>query len=152
MTRRRLIMGCGYLGGRVAREWRAQGDDVFALTRSSEHAEQFLRCGLTPIVGDITESASLASLPTVDTVLFAVGLDRQSSYSQRDVSVGGLDNVLRQIQRHLPRIIYVSSTSVYGQNQGEWVDESSACQPDSPNGLVCLDAERLLQQKVPEAN
>lgn len=152
MAQRRLIIGCGYLGRRVARHWTAQGDTVFALTRAPEHAEEFRHVGLTPIVGDVTDVASLTDLPLVDTMLIAVGLDRRTGHSQRDVYVGGLENVLRQIQGHLPRIIYVSSTSVYGQNQGEWVDESSECQPDSSNGQICLDAERLLQQKVPAAN
>jgi nucleoside-diphosphate-sugar epimerase len=152
MTRRRLIIGCGYLGRRVARQWTVQGDTVFALTRTPAHAEELRQCGLAPIVGDVTDVASLAGLPEVDTILFAVGLDRRSEHSQRDVYVGGLENVLQQIQGDMPRVVYISSTSVYGQSQGEWVDESSACQPDSPNGQVCLDAERLLQQKVPQAN
>jgi nucleoside-diphosphate-sugar epimerase len=152
MTQRRLIIGCGYLGRRVARHWTAQGDTVFALTRTPEHAEEFRRSGLTPIVGDVTNAASLAALPEVDTILYAVGLDRGTEHSQRDVYVGGLDNALNQIQGKVRRLIYISSTSVYGQNLGEWVDESSECQPESPNGQVCLDAERLLQQKVPQAN
>jgi nucleoside-diphosphate-sugar epimerase len=152
MTQRRLIIGCGYLGRRVARHWTAQGGTVFALTRSPDHAEEFRHWGLTPMVGDITNAASLAGLPQVDTILFAVGLDRGTGQSQRDVFVGGLDNVLNQIQGPLRRLIYISSTSVYGQNLGEWVDESSECRPESPNGQVCLDAERLLQQKVPQAN
>ncbi len=152
MAQRRLIIGCGYLGRRVARHWTDQGDTVFALTRTHQHAEEFQRSGLTPIVGDVTDAASLANLPVVDSLLFAVGLDRKSGHSQRDVYVGGLDNVLRQMQGRMPRLIHVSSTSVYGQNQGEWVDESSACEPDSPNGQVCLDAESLLQQQAPEAN
>lgn len=152
MTNRRLIIGCGYLGRRVARQWTAHGDTVFALTRTAAHAEEFGQNGLTPIVGDITNVESLAGLPEVESILFAVGLDRRTGHSQRDVYVGGLDNVLHNIHGNVPRMMYISSTSVYGQNQGEWVDESSPCQPDSPNGQVCLDAERLLQQKVPQAN
>jgi nucleoside-diphosphate-sugar epimerase len=152
MTQQRLIIGCGYLGRRVARNWTAQGDTVFALTRTAEHAEGFRQAGITPIVGDITDAASLTGLPEADTILLAVGLDRQAGHSQRDVYVGGLDNVLSQLPGSVRRLIYISSTSVYGQNGGEWVDESSECRPESPNGQVCLEAERLLQQKVPQAN
>src|SRR5665213_3277715 len=152
MTQRRLIIGCGYLGRRVAHIWVAQGDVVFALTRSSANAEALRQFGITPIVGDVTDSASLAVLPKVDTLLYAVGLDRRTGHSQRDVYVGGLDNLLPQIAGKVRRLLYVSSTSVYGQNSGEWVDETSDCRPESANGQVCLDAERLLQQKLPEAN
>jgi nucleoside-diphosphate-sugar epimerase len=152
MTQQRLIIGCGYLGRRVARNWTAQGDTVFALTRTAEHADELRQSGITPIVGDVTNAASLAGLPEVDTILWAVGLDRRAGHSQRDVYVGGLEIVLSRLPGNVRRIIYISSTSVYGQNDGEWVDESSECRPDSPNGQVCLDAERLLQQKVPQAN
>ena len=152
MAHQRLIIGCGYLGQRVARNWTAQGDIVFALTRTAHHAEELRQSGITPIVGDVTDGASLAGLPEVDTILWAVGLDRRAGHSQRDVYVGGLDNVLCRLPRNVRRMIYISSTSVYGQNGGEWVDESSECLPESPNGQVCLDAERLLQQKVPPAN
>jgi nucleoside-diphosphate-sugar epimerase len=152
MTQRRLVIGCGYLGLRVARCWIAQGDAVFALTRSSEHAQEFQKSGLTPIVGDVTDRATLAGFPEVDTLLYAVGLDRTSGHSQRDVYVGGLENVLSQVAGRARQLISISSTSVYGQNAGEWVDESSACEPDSPNGQVCLDAERVLHGKVPDAN
>lgn len=45
----------------------------------------------------------------------------------------------------LPFIIFVSSTSVMHQNQGEWVDERSPCQPQRYNGQCLLEAEKLLQ-------
>ena len=152
MTKSRLIIGCGYLGRRVARIWVAQGDAVFALTRSIENAESLRQSGITPIVGDVTDNASLAGLPEVDTLLYAVGLDRRTGHSQREVYVAGLDNVLQHIAGKVRRLVYISSTSVYGQDRGEWVDETSDCRPGSANGQVCLDAERLLQQKLPEAN
>src|SRR5579872_5488644 len=152
MTQRRLIIGCGYLGLRVARHWISQGDDVFALTRRPQRALELEKSGLVPITGDVTDKASLAGLPEVDTLLYAVGLDRSSGHSQRDVYVRGLENVLIRVEGRARRLIYLSSTSVYGQCGGEWVDESSACEPTSPNGQVCLDAERLLQRILPESH
>jgi Trk K+ transport system NAD-binding subunit len=41
MATRKLIVGCGYLGRRVARRWVAQGEAVFALTRSQDRADEF---------------------------------------------------------------------------------------------------------------
>ena len=152
MATRKLIIGCGYLGRRVARRWIAQGDTVFALTRSADRARAFRESGIEPLVGDVTDAASLAGLPEVETVLYAVGLDRGAGKSQRDVYVGGLDNVLSRITGKIRRFLHISSTSVYGQNAGEWVDESSECRPESDNGKVCLEAEQLLGSRVPEAN
>ena len=42
------------------------------------------------------------------------------------------------------KFIYISSTGVYGQSGGEWVDEDSACEPLREGGRACLDAEQIL--------
>ena len=152
MPTRKLIIGCGYLGRRVARRWIAQGETVFALTRSAERAREFRASGIEPIVGDVTDPASLAELPAVETALYAVGLDRDSEKSMLEVYVGGLDNVLKQAAGNVGRLLYISSTSVYGQNTGEWVDESSECRPETENGKLCLEAEQLLRSRIPEGN
>src|SRR5438270_3377509 len=69
----KLIFGCGYLGLRVARRWRASGDAVYAVTRSSERADQLLREGIQPIVADLTEQTQLLLPQDVRSVLFAIG-------------------------------------------------------------------------------
>jgi nucleoside-diphosphate-sugar epimerase len=147
----RLIIGCGYLGRLVADRWLADGCLVYALTRSPERAAEFQRAGLIPLLGDVTSPASLPEWPEVDMLLYAVGLDRHSEQTQRDVYVGGLQNVLSRIGG-VGRAIYISSTSVYGQNAGELVDESSECRPETANGQICLEAERLFRQAIPTSN
>ena len=67
-----LILGCGYLGRRVASRWIEAGHKVAALTRSSEKAQELRDAGVVPIIGDVTNPASLAALPTADVVLYAV--------------------------------------------------------------------------------
>ena len=91
----KLIVGCGYLGRRVARAWLAEGDRVFALTRSPANAVELQGMGITPVIGDICHPDSLTELPAVHTVLFAVGYDRSSGKSQREVYVDGLKSVLQ---------------------------------------------------------
>jgi nucleoside-diphosphate-sugar epimerase len=140
MATRKLIIGCGYLGRRVARRWIAHGDTVFALTRSTGRARDLLSSGIEPVIGDVTDPATLGALPEADTLLYAVGLDRTSGKSQREVYVGGLENVLAMVAGKIRRFLYISSTSVYGQNAGEWVDEDSGCLPGSENGSVCLES------------
>lgn len=137
---------------RVASRWLAEGNRVYALTRSPDRAAEFERAGMIPLLGDLTDPATLPDFPAVDTLLYAVGLDRRSGQSQRDVYVGGLAHVLPGIAETARRAVYISSTSVYGQNAGEWVDESSACRPQTDNGQVCLEAERLFQQSIPTSN
>ncbi|MFK7765807.1 MAG: SDR family oxidoreductase [Mariniblastus sp.] len=146
----RLIFGCGYLGLRVAKRWVEAGDKVFAITRNPDRVETLERIGLTAIVADITDRQSLNELPQVDTVLVAVGMDRSKYSDIREVYVEGLRNVLDAISNSLSRetgqLIYVSSTGVYGDFDGEWVDEDSATAPKRDGGKACLEAEQLIQE------
>jgi nucleoside-diphosphate-sugar epimerase len=142
-----LILGCGYLGRRVAARWLAAGRTVAALTRNN--ADSLAAVGIEPIVGDVGQASSL-SLPHASTVLYAVGMDRTSGKTMHDVYVNGLRHVLDTIPAP-ERFIYVSSTSVYGQSDGDWIDEAAATEPSEESGKVVLAAERLLREKLPEA-
>lgn len=141
-----LIVGCGYLGRVVARRWLAAGHHVTALTRS--RADELSSLGIDPVVGDVTDSA--LRLPAADTVLYAVGLDRSAGKSMREVYVGGLANVLAVLPA-VRRFVYVSSTSVYGQADGGWVDETAPTEPAEENGRIVLEAEQLLREQRPDA-
>jgi nucleoside-diphosphate-sugar epimerase len=139
-----LIVGCGYLGRRVAQLWLDAGHKVSALTRSSETAAQFSDAGIHPILGDVTRPDTLGALPAADVLLFAVGYDRSAGPSQREVYVQGLQSTLAALHGRVGRVLYVSSTSVYGQTDGSWVDEESVTEPQTESGCICLEAERLL--------
>jgi nucleoside-diphosphate-sugar epimerase len=147
MTPTHLIIGCGYLGRVVARRWVAAGHRVAALTRS--RTDELRELGVEPILGDVTDAASLR-LPPADTVLYAVGLDRSAGKGMREVYDGGLANVLDALPAPR-RFIYVSSTSVYSQTDGSWVDESSATEPVEESGRVILECEQLLRSRSRDA-
>lgn len=142
-----LVIGCGYLGRRVAAAWPGR---VWALTRSGDRAADFAAQGWQPIVGDVCEPDALRQLPAVDAVLYAVGFDRSAGRSQAEVAVEGVGHVLDRMAGRCQRFVYVSSTSVYGQSDGSWVDEDSPCEPVQPGGQCCLAAEaRVLAACAP---
>ncbi|MCU0705998.1 MAG: SDR family oxidoreductase [Fimbriiglobus sp.] len=145
-----LIIGCGYLGLRAAKVWLAAGRKVYALTRG--RADELRAAGIEPIVGDVLNPESL-QLPPTDTVLYAVGLDRRAGKPMREVYVGGLGNVLRKAGSPRPgsRFLYISSTSVYGQTDGGWVNESSSTEPLEESGKIVLEAEQTLRRYRPDA-
>ncbi len=145
-----LILGCGYLGERVAHAWHALGRPVAAMTRSAARANTWRQHGWTPYLGDVCDPATLQNLPAADTVLFAIGYDRQGPHSQRAVYVDGLAAVLSVMKSRCRRFLYVSSSSVYGQQDGEWVDETSPCEPTQLGGQLCLEAEGLVQAALPD--
>jgi nucleoside-diphosphate-sugar epimerase len=143
-----LIVGCGYLGRRAAARWVAAGRSVAALTRRG--AATLSNLGLTPVVGDVLDPATLRGLPPARTVLYAVGMDRSAGRTMREVYVGGLGHVLAAVPPP-GRFLYVSSTGVYGQTGGEWVDESAPTTPTEEAGRVVLEAEQLLRAEMPAA-
>ena len=100
-----------------------------------------------PLALDITETATVEQLKAIefDTVVVAVGMDRKRYDSVHNVYVGGLKNVLQNLSNNIGQLIYVSSTGVYGNFGGEWVDESSPTDPQRDGGKACLAAEQLLK-------
>ncbi len=144
-----LIIGCGYVGHRAALSWIDSGHSVTALTRSEVRAKEWEQQGITAVIGDVLSVDSLKDLPAADLCLYAVGYDRSAAPDKRDVYVHGVRNVLCEIKDCIPKLIYISSSSVYGQSHGEWVNEDSACEPTSDGGLICLEAESVVRELYP---
>ena len=128
----------------MAQRWLQAGDHVSVLTRSPQRAEQLAAVGLDPLVGDLTDPDSLPAFPASDTILYAVGYDRSANKSIEEVTIQGLQNFLAQGPETSGKFIYISSTGVYGQDDGSWVDEESPCNPRRTGGIACLAAETLL--------
>lgn len=168
-----LIFGCGFLGLRVARSWLACGGTARAVTRpssgsvpemgpgstglgsgSSPKATQLKALGVTPVVADLMNPASLrealANQP-ISRVLYCVGYDRSSPVSKESLYIDGLTNAIEALAGRASRFVYVSSSSVYGQDDGSWVDEDSSTEPDSDGGRTCLRAEQQLRERLPAA-
>jgi nucleoside-diphosphate-sugar epimerase len=141
---RGLIVGCGYVGGALATRLLAQGHEVFGLRRNPSA----LPPGVIGLAGDVTEAEGLGALPeALDWVVYAVGAKRRDEAAYRAAYLDGLGRVIRALieeGQNPSRVLFTSSTSVYGQMRGEWVDESSPTHPRSFAGEMMLSAERLL--------
>lgn len=133
------------MGLRLARFWAGRGHSVWVTSRSTSRVEEFQQGGLQGLLLDVTD-VKQATLPEVDTIVFAVGYDRSSSHGIDEVYVDGLRHVLdRVVDRSLKHFIYLSSTGVYGDHEGGWVDERTPCAPIRAGGKACWQAEQLLQ-------
>lgn len=144
----RLVVGCGYLGQRVARLWIERGERVVGVTRSPTRAAALERAGIEPFVADVTSAAvgwrGIRHLDHLTTAFWAVGFDRSAGHSHEDVHVAGLHRLLDALPDQC-RPILSSSTGVWGDEAGRVVDEATPPSPAREAGHVLVAAERILR-------
>lgn len=141
-----LIVGHGYFGGHLGQILDRDTFDLFATTRRIENFERLESQQITPILFDVADASAGKFEQAFDAVVYCVGFDRSASLDKRTVYVDGLRNFLSKLSHAPGQLIYVSSTGVYGQSDGEWVDEDSVAAPNRESGQICLDAEAVLRE------
>jgi nucleoside-diphosphate-sugar epimerase len=136
--KRVLIAGCGYVGRALGRRLAAEGIETWGLRRSREGLEPDIR----PIAADLADPATLRNLPPdLDGVVYAASAGGSTPEAYEAAYVRGLKNLLDVVTPR--RLIFVSSTAVFGDRQGAWTDEESPAEPDHFSGRILLDAERI---------
>lgn len=137
-----LIAGCGDLGSAVAQRLVHRGLDVHALRRSA-----VTLAGVTCHRADVTVAASLSGLAALQPghLLYCVAADAATDDAYRTHYVTGLANVLAALDgSRLQRVLFVSSSRVYGQQTDDWLDETVPALPHDFGGRRLLEAEALL--------
>jgi nucleoside-diphosphate-sugar epimerase len=142
-----LIVGCGDVGQRAAR---ALGNGrrvrLLALTSSAERCAELRAQGITPLLGNLDEVASLQRLAGLGTRV--LHLAPPPSGEGQDWR---LDTRTRALTRALWRrgapgsLVYGSTSGVYGDCGGRWVDEASPAQPQTPRAWRRVDAEATVR-------
>ena len=139
-----LIAGCGDVGNALAARLLAEGCEVWGIRRRIEALGE----GVQPWRIDLTQPSGFGSPPAAfDYLFYTASADRRDENHYRSVYVDGLQNLLSALREagcRLRRVLFTSSTAVYGQSAGEWVDESSATEPLRFNGRVLLEAEAIV--------
>lgn len=139
-----LIVGCGDVGGRLARQLLARGWQVSGLRRSVE----LLPRGVVPIAADLSDSGMPQAWPqhSPDYLVYCVAASQHDEAGYQSAYVEGLRHVLGWLAergQRPRRLLFVSSSSVFAQKDGEWIDETAPTEPQGYSGRVMLEAERL---------
>ncbi len=140
-----LIVGCGDVGVRVAK---LLGNRVrlLALTSSPDRVPLLRQQGITPLLGNLDRSASLARLAGLATRVVHLAPPRNDDQAQwwRDLRTVALLRALRS--RTVPQaLVYGSTSGVYGDCKGERVSETRAVQPGTPRAQRRVDAETAVR-------
>ena len=141
MTDRVWIIGFGDIARRVARRLLDQGKAVTGLVRRTEAAKELKAMGVQSVAADLDEAVSLMTVAVnaADVYFFAP----PSSVDENDWH---MRNFLAAITGQRPRkILYISTTGVYGNSHGAWVNEQTPTNPNTDRGKRRLDAEQHLQ-------
>jgi nucleoside-diphosphate-sugar epimerase len=138
-----LIAGCGDVGGRLGALLVADGHAVVGLRRDAARVP----AGIEPLAGDLGDPASLAGLTgRFDAVIYSATSGESSDDAYRRTYVDGQRHLAGALERAgaaPARWLFTSSTSVYGQRDGEWVDEDSPTAPAGFSGRRMLEAEAV---------
>ena len=134
-----FVIGCGYVGSKVAHH--LANKPLIALARSQHSQSRLQTLGIPWVYGDLDERDSLVKLPVKNTILY---------YFVPPPATGLVDSRLTNLCtsfEHLPqKIILISTTGVYGDCQGAWIDETQPLNPQTDRAKRRVHAETVLQQ------
>ena len=144
-----VILGCGYIGIELGRQLTVAGHDVIGVRRSDSGCQAIEEAGFSPHQADLTDGDDLAGLPDADWVIFAASSGGRDAAAAREIYVDALGDAIDSYgARKSPpdRFLYTSSTGVYGDHDGGWVDESTPLEPTTEKTEVLVEAERIARE------
>ncbi len=139
-----LQIGCGALGQKIAEATLNQGHALTVVRRSALAAPT----GARSLQIDVTNAAQCQQLASLQPqiVLYCLAPSEGSDQAYQHIYYQGLANVLQAVSKQaLLHVFFISSTRVYGEHAGEWVDDLTPAMPADTGGHTLLNAERLLQ-------
>ena len=139
-----LIAGCGDIGSRLATRLLDSDWQVYGLRRSIDR----LPAGVIGVAGDLFGAQCPAQWPTgqIDYLVYSAAATDHDEAGYQAAYVDGLKHTLNWLEQNgqrPKRLLFVSSSSVFGQKDGEWVDETSPAQASNYSGRIMLDAEQV---------
>ena len=136
-----LIAGCGYVGSELGLELAGAGHEVWGLRRSPDR----IPTPIHAIGADLTDRASLDGIPDdVDALVYAASADESDAEAYRAAYVVGPRNLARVVPA-AARVVFVSSTAVYGERRGAEVDDDTEPSPGEFRGEILLEAEEQIR-------
>jgi nucleoside-diphosphate-sugar epimerase len=145
MTPDVVIIGCGFLGEAAAALFSSRGSSVLGLVRSQESQAALAGAPFETARCDVSDDSSVEALaPRLRGVPLAIHAVSAGGGGAEEYATLYRDGLQRIVTSWKPRrVVFVSSTSVYGQDDGLWITEESPAEPARETGRILLEAERI---------
>lgn len=147
MTQRTLIVGAGLIGNAVGIRLAQQGHTVYGIRR---HSKQIAAC-IHPLSIDLNRPLEdwEQTLPTdIDKVFISLTPNAYTAEGYKQCYLDNMKKVVKHYTKRLPRFYFLSSTAIYGDQQGI-IDAQSPIKPHRWNGKILAEAERFLLTNTP---
>jgi nucleoside-diphosphate-sugar epimerase len=146
------VLGCGYVGGALADHWQEQGHFVTGTTTSRERVPALSKTLSKAVLAKGADFLAMQSLlqdqSTLVVSIAPTGFQAVDAATYETTYVSTTQNLVKVLSQapNVTQVIYLSSCSVYGDRQGEWVDESSQIVPIEQRSQVIYESERIILQ------
>ncbi|RYY78638.1 MAG: SDR family oxidoreductase [Moraxellaceae bacterium] len=136
-----LIVGLGDIGRKLATNLVAHGHQVTGMSRTAQTLADVRH------LAQSVHHLNLEQVPPIDWVYVLLTPDARSAESYAHIFMDSLKPLHSALQKHpVQRVVFISSTSVYGSGQGEWMDETTPPTPDRATAQVLWQAEQQWRQ------
>lgn len=148
-----LILGCGYLGRQLLIDAQNLGFTVDTLTRNPETCHSLQSIGANKTLAYHLDDASWHTKISAEhyhAIILCVGSSESTEMGYQKSYIHGLSSAISWMQRFKGKILYTSSISVYGDEEGAEVNENTTPKPQSWRGEIILKSESILTKAKPE--
>jgi nucleoside-diphosphate-sugar epimerase len=150
------VLGCGYVGNALAESWQEQGHFVTGTTTSRERIPALAASLSKAVIAKGADFLAMQSLlqdqNTLVVSIAPTGSQEADAATYETTYISTAQNLVKVLSQapNVTQVIYLSSCSVYGDRQGEWVDEASQIAPIEQRSQVIYESEKIILQAANE--
>ncbi|MGB3692255.1 MAG: SDR family oxidoreductase [Spirulinaceae cyanobacterium] len=141
------ILGCGYVGKAVANKWNAAGHNLTVTTTTPEKVTELEKVAQKVVVLKGDDLPALTKLiADQETILFSIGAKKRTVAAYQEAYLNTAKNLVTALENSstVKQLIYTGSYALYGDQKGEWIDETAPLVPENEYGQILAETEQVL--------
>ncbi len=141
------ILGCGYVGKAVAHKWNIAGHNLTVTTTTPENVTELAKIAQQVVVIKGDNSSALKNLISdQETIVFSVGAKKRTVATYQETYLNTAQNLVTALENNstVKHLIYTGSYALYGDQKGEWIDETAPIEPQNEYSQILAATEEIL--------